>query len=199
MAYSLNPALVVQRKHLLVDLAKGLPTSWRVSGGLEETRRVAYRIREALFIAARNPEKFPELARAYDSFSIHVVDDGLVEARPKSMPTVSYGAPEDTTPIHGVGEASFRAVRQVGLSTADELITAWNAHQPSSDPLLFQRTTLSVDELTKLWAWAQHPPKRMILVGEDHVTLSLYEAEVAAIAAWSPPSDPVPEESYDID
>lgn len=200
MGYSINPELITERGHLLLDLARGLPAVWTVSPpSLHEARRLVYNIRECLHIASLYPDRFPELARAADMFSLHVVDGSRVEARPKTRSQVVAARGDTTrgTPIHG-GEIARPQVPQVGLTTAEELIDSWQRQAPSQDPILFQRTTLDTGELIKLYAWAQRPPRKMILVGEDHITLSLYEAETASIAAWSPPEPQPEEEKYNL-
>lgn len=196
MGYSTSRATVRARTALLSELAAGRPTSWTTAPDMAVTKRLAFNIREALRVAAIYPDEFPELAQANKQFSIFIPCAGRVEARIKTQPHAYE------TPMHGVvgPEAGFKVVPQVGITTAKECIDSWNAHLPSSDPLLLQRTSLIVDELVKLYTWSQtHKPRLMFFVGESHITISLYEAEAASIAAWTPPApNAAPEEFFDL-
>src|SRR5438045_3633207 len=100
MGYSVNPGLVEERKELLKDLAAGQTTKWVTRKDPQSTRHLAYKIREALSIAARYPQQFPELARAAELFSIHEVEDGIVEARFKGDKTATSVA--ISSPTHGL-------------------------------------------------------------------------------------------------
>lgn len=188
MGYGYNPDTVNLRRHLLTELEAGRTTTWVTAKSPQATRRRAYEIREALRIAARYPDRFPELAVAAENFSIHEVEDGLIEARFKSGKTETSAGGESA--IHGL-EPHGRPVPTVGLTLADHIIGSWKAHLPSNDPLHFTKTTLPNDELVKLYVWARAwTPKLMILVGEglakDTLTLSLHDSTVMEFA-WSPP------------
>lgn len=199
MPYSINPELAEQRRQEfnLDALAQGAQR-WKVSPpDPAYTRRCAYRIREALVIGHMYPERFPILAMAYDRYSIHVIEPGVIEAKLKANPTVdSVGI----TPQHGGGAPWGREQATVSPSAADQIIDAWQKHLPSSDPMNFPQTTLSDSELQKLWEWAtRRNPRLMILVGVGTITVSLRQAGMDAYS-WSPPKPPQapPKEEFDL-
>lgn len=199
MAFSINPQLAEQRRvELNLDaLAEGAQR-WRTTPDPVITRRLAYRIREALYIGNMYPERFPILAMAYDRYAIHIIEPGIIEAKLKSNPTVQSSG---ITPQHGGGAPWGREQATVGPSAADEIIDAWQKHLPSSDAMNFPQTTLTDDELMKLWEWAtRRNPRLMILVGAGTITVSLRQAEMDSYA-WSPPAPPKqePKTEFDID
>jgi hypothetical protein len=203
MGYGYKAETVQARLDLLDDLIKGRPTVWTTEPDPAITRRLANQIREALYIAhTYHPNMFPELAVAYDLFSIHIVSDGRIEARFKVSAEVQSNRTDLHTPVHGLVTPNhgFKLVPQVGISTAQECIDSWQAHLPSSDPVLLSRTTLDENELWKLWTFcSRNTPRLMMLVGPDHITISLYEMETATIAAWNPPAvEPATVEEFDL-
>lgn len=199
MAYSLNPQLVRDRAVLLAPLAEGKATAWACESDPAATRRLAYRIRECLWIAAQraNRAEFPELARAAERFTIVVVKPGLVEARPKQALHASL-VPTQVLQGAAVYEPARPNVPTVGLTEAEQLIDSWRATQPSNDPLRFNDTRLSLDELTKLHKWASDPAHHlMVIVGPTHVTLAKFDKRVAGDVAWTPPKPGTPVKSFD--
>lgn len=183
MGYSINPQVIADRMYLLEDLNAGNAAAWIITppDGYEARRR-AYAIREALYIAkTRAPEDYPNLAAAYDRFEIVVVNDGLVEAKPRA-----------TSHVQGA------EVPTVHKSTAAEVIASWQARQPSNDKLSFQQPRLSLEELTKLYEWCiAHEPALMMMVGKDNLTVAPLEA--GNTYYWKPPEPPKKAERiYDI-
>lgn len=203
MAYSTNPQLVMDRWALVEELAQGRACRWRVSPPTREaTRRQAYQIRETLYIASLYPEKFKALASAASQFSIHIVEVGLIEAKTKSNPYVDV-TPEvrsSNVAVFGGGSPHGTEPSTVSKQTAAECIDAWRQHLPSSDPLNFPQTTLSDEEMTALYKWAQgNTPKLMLLVGAGSLTISLRDASGAMDSySWKPPKPAPAEEKFDI-
>lgn len=202
MGYSVNPEIVRERAELVIELAKGFPQVWELEPDHALTQRKAYSIREVLHVASLFPDQFPELAQADDMFSIHVVRPGRIEARFKSSSTVRTGSPGSIPQqIHGIVTplTGFKTVAQVGLTTAEECIESWLGHLPSSDPLLLQRTDLNLNELVQLYTFCStSTPRLMMLVGDEHITISLHEAGVAEIAGWQPPQVHAAPEEFDL-
>lgn len=200
MAYSTSPDIVRDRLELLTELQAGRACRWTTQADRQETQRLAYRIREALYAASIHAKEFPELARAYYLFSIHVIEPGLIEAKIKSqagVETSGSSAPR-VLPIHGLAPWG-REVSTVAKTTAQELIDAWQAHLPSNDPLKFEQTTLPAKELAALHRWASEwKPRLMLLVGAESITLSLATPDMADFAWQPPPPAPKPEKLYDI-
>jgi hypothetical protein len=199
MAYSINRDVLRARMHLMGELAAGRACRWTTAEDPVATRRLWYSIREALSIASRYPEEFPALALADKAFTIHIIRPGLVEAKPRKTPKVEVvrGQHPDI-PIHGP-EVWGQEQDTVAPTTAQQLIDAWMAHLPSSDPLHFQQVALPIEELFKLHDWVSaRVPKMMMLVGEGMITLSLLEIGMESYA-WHPPEPPKkPERSYDL-
>jgi hypothetical protein len=195
MSYGINPETVEKLRPELTELEAGHPCKWEVAQDPLITHRKAYRIREALKIASRYPRRFPALAEAAKNFSIHIIRDGLIEARWKVTPeaAVALGA----VPTHGGMDASAgKPQPSVGVSSAIEIIKAWRDHLPSSDPLHFVSTLLSVKELSDLYTWAvTNTPKLMLLVDESRRTLTLSLRDTSALEfSWHPPkAAPLPE------
>lgn len=201
MGYRKNPDLVAQRKQadpaLLANLEKGLPDKWKTAKDPVPTERLAFKIRECLYIAARYPKRFPALAKASENFAIHIVEDGLVEARWKTGRTETGVQIWSSTQE---GEVQGKIVSVTKHTTAEELKNAWMEHLPSSDPLHFTQTLLSYDELVDLFTWATHrTPRLMLLVDESNekITVSLRDPSVQEFA-WSPTTEPEEEEELDV-
>jgi hypothetical protein len=185
MGYGLNPEVVEQRRSMLTELEAGRPQSWTCEPTPQETRRFAFRIREALRIAERYESRFPGLAAASRLFAIVEVADGLVEARFKGK-TGTATIPD--IPTHGL-EPQGNPVPNLGLSTAEQVIQVWKDHLPSSDPIHFINTHLDVLEMTKLYNWSQvWKPRLMLLVDEQakKLTVSLNDMSVKEFT-WQPP------------
>lgn len=204
MAYSTNPEIVYDRMPLLRELAAARATRWRLdTPDRDATRRFVYRVREALYCAWIHKDIFPELALAYENFSIHLIEPGVVEAKLKiqdGLDGVRVEAPGAETPVHGTAVWG-KEVSTVSKTTAQELIDAWQAHLPSNDPLKFPQTKLPPEELRALHVWASSEdrhPRLMILVGAESITLSLRTPDMAAFAWQPPPEPPKPEKPYDI-
>ncbi len=192
MAYGINPSIVDARREMLRDLEAGRPARWFTEKTPRATRKQAYEIREALSIAARYPDRYPGLAAAAENFSIFEVEDGIVEARPRTSPRTATSV-TGSTPTHGL-EPHGKPVSTIGLSKAYQCINSWYEHLPSSDPIHFLDTKLDEDELRELWKWAQaNEPRLMMLVGDSTITLSLVDITVFEFA-YNPPPIPVLED-----
>lgn len=197
MGYSSNPAVLEGRRELLVELELGRACRWNTTPDRDVTRRKAYEIREALYIASLHPEHYPALALAHKAFSIVIVQPGLIEAKPKAGVELASLKPMNSVPVHGI-EPFGQPVPTVGVTTAREVIDAWDRHAPSLDAINFQQASLDLVELTVLWNWANaHTPHLMMLVGTGFMTLSLRDSEVTDYA-WSPPKGVPPEEVFDV-
>lgn len=198
MGYSSNPAVLEARRELLVELELGRACRWTCKPDRDVTRRKAYEIREALYIASIHPEDYPALALAHKAFAIKIIKPGLIEAVRKPGVEAADLKPKNDIPVHGI-EPFGRPVQTVAVSSAREVIKAWEDHAPSLDAINFPQSTLSVVELTVLWHWAnEHTPRLMILGGEadGFLTLSLRDPEMGDYA-WAPPKPTTTEESFD--
>lgn len=199
MGYSVNPELVEQRKSLLQPLAEGRTARWDCDPDPIETKRFVYALREALHIAALYPLRFPKLAVAAENFAIVVASPGVIEARVKRGKTEA--SVSSTVATHGL-EPQGKLVPEVGMLTAENVISSWRMHLPSSDPLHFTQTRLPFEELVELHKFCRgNTPSLMMLVDEDQglLTLSLFDASVVEFA-WNPPKPKKKEkEVFDFD
>jgi hypothetical protein len=191
MGYSLNQQIVQRRRHLLVNLERGIEASWVITGDLKETRDFAYELREALWIAAQFPEDFPELAKAHKEWRIEIVRAGHVRAVPKKK----RGYAE--TNVSDVGPGKPMSLKNP--HTADEVVAAWRMHLPSSDALNFTEVDLNLDQMTKLYEFAvSHAPKLMILYDEEAKLLTLSHHDIGMREfAWTPPREPAQVEDFE--
>jgi hypothetical protein len=177
----------------MTELIAGHSCAWRTAPDRVVTERLCARIRQALNIASKHPDRFPELAKAYLHFTISIIEPGLIEAKPKvsahveviDPPAIMGGAP------HG------KPISTVGKTTAAELIDSWTAHLPSNDPVNFQQTILSTEELGKLYTWAKsNIPELMLMVGKGFITVAPLDAGASAFA-WTPATPPLAPERED--
>lgn len=199
MGYGTNAQTVLDRMAVLQPLEALQTHQWVVKGGYKETAKEAYRIREGLYIAGLYPSRFPKLAAAAERMSIHVVARGIIEARLKPTSSVESAPAHLRQVTHGL-EPFGREVPTVSMSTAQECIDSWIAHQPSNDPVRFVNTVLSPDELLKLYQWTRtHWPKLIILLGEHNKTLilSLPDPHIQEFA-WSPAKPAEQPETFDL-
>lgn len=189
MGYSTNPAVLESRRPALAELEAGRACRWTLpTQDPTLTRRRANEIREALYIAKLHRAEYPDLAAAADTFSIHIVGPGVIEARPKQGRDALL-TPDTLVPQHGTQTWGSQAP-SVGVSTAEEVIDAWRLHLPSNDPVHFPQSTLSISELRRVYAWATtSTPRLMLLVGDGFLTISLREAGTEPYA-WVPPVEP---------
>lgn len=221
MGYSNNPDLVEARRDLLEPLTRGGPCQWQIAGGWHETRQAAFKIREALRIAAMYPARFPVLAEAASRYSIHVVAQGLIEARPRSVPNVETAPASSSLPdvsfvpqSQGIDQPLGKEIPTIGMTTAEEVIRSWMYRGPSNDPLRLLGVALPQEELLTLWRWAEsHTPKLMLLLNESNQTMvvSLHDMSMREYAfnpetrkkepvkkGWQPPKPPVLKEYFDL-
>lgn len=201
MAYSTSPSTIESLGASLDELKAGRSAAWTVQPGKEHYW--ARRVREALYIARLHPKRFPELARASSQFTIKVVSPTRVEAVPKDgvkPETTALGPTLDSDepgPQHTGTQPFGKPVSTVALTTALQVVNSWIKHLPSNDPINFQETVLSQEELVKLHTWAQaRTPKLMFFVFEGSLTLAVAEDDVIA-DSWHPPVVSQPE-TFDI-
>lgn len=150
MGYSKNPATVRKIEKELQSLARGQPTSWTRPDEISADRW-AYKVHEALWIAARNPGLFPGLAQAHKSFSI-VVEGNVVRATVRP-----------TTEIVGVdppvvsAELSPRSASRTlaGASSVEEIVQFWLNAQPTNDELVLVDAYLTNPEFNELVKWSR--------------------------------------------
>ena len=177
MAYSRSESTLIKMLPELQELALGRPQAWIVEEG--NAHLWAQKVREALFVATLNREKYPTLAQAYDRYAVHV-EGARVETRLKRRISPVVGdvgvAPSGTT----------RSVSVPGTQTPFTIIETWRKAQPSNNPIHFGEASLSEDQLNILYKWAQSwKPPLMLMVDGTSVTVGPADPHVAQYA-WRP-------------
>lgn len=170
----------------LLEPLKTGPCVWKAKddGSPAPAKRLAYKLREGLYIAKLNKDQYPELAAAAETYRIEIVNTHTVQARQAASPTeaeVLVGV----APIQGLEKAG-RAAATSGQQTAESIIAAWKSAQPSSEPMHFPQANLGEEELLKLYQLVQGlEPEWVFFEFSGAITLkkpSLGEADLS----WSP-------------
>lgn len=149
MGYSTNKQTLIAMLPELELLKQGKSCIWTV----DDSRKYAYKIREALYIARLYKKEFPELAIAADMFRIEVLSDTQVQARIAKGTTAAKVQAVGGVVNTGMEEAG-PSKRMSGPQTASTIIQTWLDTQPSNDKYFFPEARLSRDELLKLHSWA---------------------------------------------
>lgn len=191
MAYSESPATLEKIRPHLVKLELGQGDLFTVPAGMT-ARQLAYKIREALYIATLFPGQYPELAKAAQIFKIQVVNRRQVQAvltDKQTMAKVTTGG----TVEHGGEPAGVMSPKVMGKQTAGSIIEhVLNLQrlQPSNAPMTWPEAALSYEDKTRLYTWskAQTPPWLM-LIADPQVTLTRPSRDMTEDLAWNPADD----------
>jgi hypothetical protein len=153
MGYSKAAITVERMRPNLGAIENGQPCVWSVAPGQED--RFAYKIREALYAAAHNSHRFPQLAAQADRFTIEILDVGKVQARlsdntPAQL--VNSSTPAEVTPVHGLAPHSSpeRPLSVVGLKDVRAIIQYWLRAQPTNQAMTFPDADLGDADLQAL-------------------------------------------------
>jgi hypothetical protein len=207
MGYSTSERTLLRIRSKLHRIEQGDEQQWYVR---EEGRNnyLAYKIREALYIAATHyPKKYPQLALAAKKFEIRIsgktaviarlrpemisdmtlevqaaVDDPIVEPTTKEL----IAEMEDTLPT--TEEESGEMMTVDGEMTDPFLVVQACMDIPSGTRIYIPEGKLNVSALTMVYKWAkkQQPP-RMILAepGEEGITIAIADPEMEEFE-WKP-------------
>ena len=182
MAYSRNPDAVEKIRHLLKPLEEGKECTWEAS----DPDKFAYKVREALYLAATHKERFPRLAQAAKDFTIK-----SSYAQKKVWAARSPNATQTTIllgegiPTHGT-EVAGRPHSIQGPQTAFSVIQAWKDRQPTNDPLYFPQAKLSAEDMLAVYRWSQkRTPKWLMFQTGDSLTLKPHQRDLEEYA-WTP-------------
>jgi hypothetical protein len=177
MGYSTSRQTLIKMLPELEFLSTGKSCVWTTEPN--ESHRVAYKIREALYIARLYASEFPELARAARDFRITVTSSREVQA-------VRVGAHT----INSVKELFSESVPVIDLkqlkveeATAASLIDSWLANPEGKH--YFPQAGLSGEELRKLYAWSQSQGLVFFVATDGSVTLQVTEPSLEDFA-WDP-------------
>lgn len=183
MAYSESVETLKKILPLLQPLAEGRAWRWNVQGS---AKLLAYKLREGLYIARRNPKDYPELAAAAGQFQIKVVDQNTVQAVQKQVFTTQAvaGAEVNEGVVVTGTEMVGKLHELVSPSSAIEVIQFWTDGQPSNGPFTFPNSTLNLEEMTKLYRWAI-ARKWLIFYNERRITLMRETRDLQGMN-WAP-------------
>lgn len=183
MAYSRSESTLKKMLPELQELALGRAQAWIVTQGTPH--EWAYKIREALFIARIYKDKYPELAKAAESFTV-LVDGNRVDARRARNTTEAVALADVHTGINTGLELAGRSVSVSGAQSPFTIIEAWRKSQPSNQPMNFPQAALTEEALGILYKWAQSwKPPLMLMVDGASVTVGPADHHVIQYA-WRP-------------
>lgn len=193
MAYSRSIVTLNRLYQYIQPLENGEPYAWICKQGYSHT--LAYKIREALFVAKLHAESYPLLADAADKLVIEVVSPTKVQARLSVVPTEAMIlSGENVSPTHGLQSGPLgRIVSTAGEQTAFTIIEAWKRSQPNLTPINFPQAKLDYTQLLALWNWCQQWKPRPLMIMEDEGSITLGPTEDAVVAySWHPNEGDMP-------
>lgn len=187
MGYSKSKATLDKFRPFLEQVEKGGFPAWDVKEG--QADKLAYRIREALYIARLYPEAYPELARVSAGIRVVVTSPSHVEIKaavgtPEAVLLADPG--ESALAVQGIANAEKPVATQQQNMTAEQVIEAWKGQQPSNSKLTFPYANLEPAELLKLHEWSSKlTPPWLMLEFDGKLTLQPWSRDIADLA-WSP-------------
>lgn len=129
--------------------------------------KLAYKIRESLRIASRNPETFPELAAIAHKVRVRVVGDTVVVDRPEDW------AAAITQPT-SLDQQAFNSIFLSNISTIEAVIGRWLDQQPMTAPIVIDNSQLTATQLRVIAAWGlKQTPPLMVLSAPTQGTVTL--------------------------
>jgi hypothetical protein len=178
MGYSTSRQTLERMRSSLNVLASGKPCSWQTEPN--ESHKVAYKIREALYIARLYPDEYPDLARAARDFRISVVSSREVIA--ERIGNHSLATVKEL--VFGTDKPSLDLTQQkVELPEAANIVSAWMKKPDGKH--YFPQVNLSPEELLKLYNWSQAYDLIFFVAGDGSITLQPRSEDVQEFA-WSP-------------
>lgn len=185
MGYSRSKRTLLKLQPLLSELEAGKDARWNLASGMSP-EMFAYKVREALYVASLFPNEFPQLAEAHRNFKVEIVDRSTVQAvfKPHLGGT---GGVEKATVTHGLQDGGVAPNTLAGHQTAESVIAAWHAVQPSNTPMKFPQARMSKEELTKLYQWCgeRTPPWYMFVDINGGLVLRPKTADLEGLN-WDP-------------
>lgn len=188
MGYSTSEKTLRAMLPYMKPIAAGLPARWTTGPGLT-ARQLAYKIREALFIAREYPTTYPELAARSRRYRLRIVDHYILEGRPVDIHVELGPIPEPETldaetswPVTTTPLSEYSITPQREVRTVASVIDAWN--QNKGDKLFFPRVGFSPDELCSLWEWSRRVDV-LIFESDGDVTLVKATDDLREFA-WTP-------------
>ena len=195
MAYSRGESTLLRMLPELGNVQQGRTQRWDVPAGKAWWK--AAKIREALYIAREIfPHKYPRLAEAAGHFTVEVLNDTTVQARPTANtpataisdgegPAPSESFTPSVVPIHGLEPAGSIPRTIVGMKSATDIISYWLNAQPTNDKLVFTEAQLPVSEIDILARWAAtRTPAWMVVASRLNPGLITLALKQPGVPAW---------------
>jgi hypothetical protein len=189
MGYSDSAKTLDEIRPLLSSLEKGQGTAWTVPEGMKPAK-FAHKIREALHIARLYPERYPQLAKAAQTFKIQIVNSRQVQAVLTDKQT-GLGLVREYSPAqHGLETAGPIPHKVMGQQSADSIIMHINRlqqTQPSNATMSWPQADLSHEDKIRLLRWCgKQTPAWILLVSGQQITISRKTKDLTEQDQWSP-------------
>lgn len=195
MAYSRSESTLRRILPELQPLAEGRTHKWNTDNG--RAWWYAGKIREGLYIAREiYPHKYPKLALAAEHYTVEVLDDHTVQARPTAntpATAISDGDgpkgaehPAPGYPTHGLELVGGVPRTIVGQKTATDIIAFCLRAMPTNDKLVFTEVELTNEELNQIARWAATRTPRWMLVWAPTERIATLGPWQPGIPAWNP-------------
>lgn len=197
MAYSESKKTLDKIRPDLAQLEAGNACTWKLDGTIS-ARRYAYKVREALYIAALYPTDYPQLAKYGPYFAIEVVDKDTVQARPKPgnqtqvsiLPQVSSSG-SGAVVTQGLANQGTSPDELMGPQTALSVVDGWARIGAKNHKVRYPQAALTHPELVRIYEWSrrQEPVVLMFVTPTGGLTLKHRQADHEENLAWSPEDD----------
>lgn len=194
MAYSRNPDTLESRIHLVDFLGDMEPKcEWSCEPGDEY--RLAYQIREALWIAANVcPQRYPRLRQAQQHYQFKVTPGRVVATlRDKPRGTVTATPTPTLTPAQPSDEEIDRQYQELeeqagnpitmkGTLTLTQIIQVIKDNGITGLPYKFPEASLAVADVRTLCRWLASQGQYLLFWGHPAITIKAYTEELAPYA-----------------
>lgn len=178
MGYSSSRETLNAFRGALSKLEQGKECRWAPADRGFKPQWFAYKVREALHIAALYPDEYPALATMAKRVKI-TIEGSYVYARIKE-PALVASVPTDVP-------STKSALDVIDVpSSADMIMRAWMVSQPRVTPLTFKQTDLSFADMRSIYEWARALPLRVVLIPDDRTLTLAVEDENNVDIQWVP-------------
>lgn len=181
MGYSDSDATVQSILPFLGRLLQGEPCEW-VFATSEETKRFAYKLREALNIAERDASKYPELARARQLYSIRWLrDEKIVRTVPRKAQFAPGGHGVSPVAVQPGAKYAGGMLTVPGRQTMMTIIESWLRRPAGTNKVSF--TEAGVDDEAEALSLARWAATR-VSEAEPNGWLVINNPPVLVLTAW---------------
>lgn len=179
MGYSKNRDVLEQIKEDLLKLKEGQACVF--STGTGQGDRLAYKIREAIYVARMFPEEYAEIANRSSSFKVSLLNDHEVRVTRLTKMTIE-SRPAATVEMGD--NVSPPAVEQVaGMQTAESIMQRWSLS--AGEMIYFPEANLSREHLMDLWDWCQENSLMFFVSDNGGLTMQTVRSDLVEFS-WHP-------------